>query len=108
MLCVAWGVVVERRWYRLVRHRLDILPAAGDGPRSLTILHLSDLHFVAGDRRKAAFLAGLPRADVTIVTGDFLAEPQAVETAVAAVEPLRGGWPPGSCWDRTTTSSRGP
>jgi predicted MPP superfamily phosphohydrolase len=89
-LCVAWGVVVERRWYRLVRHRLDILPADGAGPGSLTILHLSDLHFVAGDRRKAAFLASLPRADVTIVTGDFLAEPEAVETVVAAVEPVRG------------------
>ncbi len=90
LLCVAWGVVVERRWYRLVRHRLDILPAEGAGPGSLTILHLSDLHFVAGDRRKAAFLAALPRADVTIVTGDFLAEPEAVETVVAAVEPVRG------------------
>jgi uncharacterized protein len=90
VLCMAWGVVVERRWYRLVRHRLDILPTAGDGPRTVTVLHLSDLHFVEGDRRKAAFLAGLPRPDVTIVTGDFLAEPEAVETAVAAVEPLRG------------------
>ena len=90
VLCVAWGVVVERRWYRLVHHRLDILPATGDGPESLTVLHLSDLHFVAGDRRKAAFLAALPAADVTIVTGDFLAEPEAVETVVAAVAPLRG------------------
>jgi uncharacterized protein len=90
VLCVAWGVVVERRWYRLVHHRLPILPAAEGGPESLTLLHLSDLHFVAGDRRKAAFLAGLPRPDVTIVTGDFLAEPEAVETVVAALEPLRG------------------
>jgi predicted MPP superfamily phosphohydrolase len=89
-LCVAWGVVVERRWYRLVRHRLDILPAGGAGPGELTILHLSDLHFVAGDRRKAAFLAALPPADVTVVTGDFLAEPEAVETAVAAVAATRG------------------
>jgi predicted MPP superfamily phosphohydrolase len=90
VLCVAWGVTVERRWYRLVRHRLDILPADGGGPGSLTVLHLSDLHFVAGDRRKAAFLATLPQTDITIVTGDFLAEPEAVETVVAAVEPLRG------------------
>ena len=89
-LCVAWGVLVERRWYRLVRHRLDILPAGGAGPAELTILHLSDLHFVAGDRRKAAFIAALPPADVTVVTGDFLAEPDAVETAVAAVAPARG------------------
>jgi predicted MPP superfamily phosphohydrolase len=90
VVCVAWGVLVERRWYRLVRHRLDILPAGGDGPASLTVLHLSDLHFVAGDRRKAAFLASIPRADVTVVTGDFLAEPEAVESAVAAVAATRG------------------
>ncbi|MEO8292003.1 MAG: metallophosphoesterase [Actinomycetota bacterium] len=90
VLCVAWGVVVERRWYRLVRHSLDILPAGGGGPASLTVLHLSDLHFVAGDRRKAAFLSTLPPADVTVVTGDFLAEPEAVEIAVAAVAAARG------------------
>jgi predicted MPP superfamily phosphohydrolase len=90
VVCLAWGVLVERRWYRLVRHRLDILPAGGDGPASLSVLHLSDLHFVAHDRRKAAFLASLPQADVTVVTGDFLAEPEAVERAVAAVAPTRG------------------
>jgi predicted MPP superfamily phosphohydrolase len=90
VLCVAWGVLVERRWYRLVRHRLDILPADGAGPANLTVLHLSDLHFVAGDRRKAAFLASLPPADVTVVTGDFLAEPEAVETTVEAVRAVRG------------------
>jgi uncharacterized protein len=89
-LCVAWGVLVERRWYRLVRHRLDILPAGDGGPDTLTVLHLSDLHFVANDRRKSAFLASLPVADVTIVTGDFLAEPQAVETVVSAVRANRG------------------
>ena len=56
----------------------------------LTVLHLSDLHFVRRDRGKAAFLAGLPAADVTVVTGDFLAEPEAVETTVAAVHAVRG------------------
>jgi len=86
--CVLWGIFVERRRYRLVRHRLDILPATTAGP--LTVLHLSDLHFVRRDRGKAAFLAGLPAADVTVVTGDFLAEPEAVETTVAAVHEVRG------------------
>jgi len=86
--CVLWGVFVERRRYRVVRHRLDILPADASG--SLTVLHLSDLHFVRRDARKAAFLASLPPADVTVVTGDFLAEPEAVETAVGAVRPTRG------------------
>ena len=86
--CVLWGIFVERRRYRLVRHRLDILPATVAGP--LTVLHLSDLHFVRRDAGKAAFLATLPVADVTVVTGDFLAEPEAVETTVAAVHAVRG------------------
>jgi len=86
--CVLWGIFVERRRYRLVRHRLDILPATAAGP--LTVLHLSDLHFVRRDAGKAAFLATLPAADVTVVTGDFLAEPEAVENTVAAVRAVRG------------------
>src|SRR5437016_4991851 len=53
-------------------------------------MHLSYLHFLRSDPKKARFLAGLPRADVTVVTGDFLAEPEAVETAVAAVAATRG------------------
>ncbi|MET0801279.1 MAG: metallophosphoesterase [Actinomycetota bacterium] len=81
-------MAIERRWYRLVRHRLDILPA--QGRETLTVLHLSDLHFTRRDQRKARFLAGLPQADVTVVTGDFLAEPEAVETVVAAVNANRG------------------
>jgi predicted MPP superfamily phosphohydrolase len=87
-LALAYGVLIERRWYRVVRYRLDILPTGG--PAQLTILHLSDLHFQRREDGKAAFLASLPTPDVTVVTGDFLAEPQAVETAVSAVRPVRG------------------
>jgi predicted MPP superfamily phosphohydrolase len=88
LACVLYGVLIEHSWYRLRTYRLAILPT---GSRSaLTVLHLSDLHFVHDDARKARFLAGLPRADVTIVTGDFLAEPAAVEAAVAACDPVRG------------------
>jgi uncharacterized protein len=86
--CVVYGWAVERRWYRLVRHPLAILPA--EGPPTLSILHLSDLHFLAQDPGKARFLASLPPADVTVVTGDFLAEPEAVETTVDALRPVRG------------------
>ena len=87
--CVGYGVLIERRWYRLVRHRLDILPS--DGPQTMTVLHLSDLHFVRDEPPKTVrFLAGLPRADVTVVTGDFLAEAEAVEAVVAALRPVRG------------------
>jgi predicted MPP superfamily phosphohydrolase len=90
LLCVLYGTLIEHSWYRLRSYRLDILPAGGPGPDELTVLHLSDLHFVSHDRKKARFIASLPSADVTVVTGDFLAEPEAVETVVAAVEPIRG------------------
>jgi uncharacterized protein len=92
--CIAYGVLVERRWYRLVRRTLDILPADGagttDAQRSLTILHLTDLHYVRRDAAKRAFLESLPAADVTIVTGDILGEPEAVESAAAALRQVRG------------------
>jgi predicted MPP superfamily phosphohydrolase len=86
--CVLYGALIEHSWYRLRRYRLAILPA--EGPQTLSVLHLSDLHFIRNDAKKARFLAGLPTADVTVVTGDFLAEPEAVETVVSAVRPARG------------------
>ena len=60
--CVLWGIFVERRRYRLVRHRLDILPATAAGP--LTVLHLSDLHFVRRDAGKAARVSAPPPSAV--------------------------------------------
>jgi predicted MPP superfamily phosphohydrolase len=87
-LCIAYGVLFERRAYRLVRREVPILPASA--PPEITMLHLSDLHFVRDDERKRRFLGSLPEADVTVVTGDFLAEPEAVAIAVGAVAPTRG------------------
>src|SRR5881396_3686302 len=86
--CVAYGVFVERRWYRLASYRLPILPPGH--PANLSLLHLSDLHLVGGDRGKARFLASLPAAHVTVVTGDMLGEPEAVEAVAAALAPTRG------------------
>jgi predicted MPP superfamily phosphohydrolase len=88
LLCVAYGITIERRWYRLRTYDLAILPPGG--PERLDVLHLSDLHFTRGDGAKERFLAQLPVADVTVVTGDFLAEPEAVERTVAAIRPTRG------------------
>ena len=86
-LVVAYAVLIERRWYRLRRHRLAILPTGASG---LTVLHLSDLHLVRRDEDKRRFLATLPRADVAVITGDVLGEPEAVEFAAAALRPVRG------------------
>src|SRR5436309_890424 len=89
LACVAYGVLVERRWYRTASYRVAALPADATGP--LTVLHLSDLHFLAGDRRKGAFVEALPQADVCVVTGDILGEPAAVERSVQSLRQVRGG-----------------
>jgi predicted MPP superfamily phosphohydrolase len=83
-----YAVFVERRWYRLVRYRLDILPADVSG--GIDVLHLSDLHMVGGDQRLARFLASLPEADVTVITGDMVGDPESVEFVVDALERVRG------------------
>jgi uncharacterized protein len=86
--CVAYGALVERRWYRRTAYRVAALPPGSAGP--MTILHVSDLHMVQRDHRKAAFLASLPQPDVCVVTGDILGEPDAVEASVEALRPVRG------------------
>jgi uncharacterized protein len=83
----AYAILVERRWFRLGRYRLDILPGDAGG---LSLLHLSDLHIVPGDARMRRFLEGLPRADLTVVTGDIVGGPEAVEYAVESLRPTRG------------------
>jgi uncharacterized protein len=87
-LCVLYGTLIERRWFRRRTYRLEVFPPGTAA--TITVLHLSDLHMVRGDDAKTRFLATLEPADVTVVTGDFLGEPQAVEQAVEALRPLRG------------------
>jgi predicted MPP superfamily phosphohydrolase len=86
-LCVAYGIVVEHHWYRVRRYRLDILPADAS---PLSVVHVSDLHFVRGDTKLREFLATLPAADVAVATGDLVGEPEAVEDVVAALGQVRG------------------
>ena len=85
------GSLVERSWYR-------VRPAPPRHPTGRRVRPTADRPAPVGPAlravatpKKAAFLAALPPADVTVVTGDFLAEPEAVETAVAGVRPVRGG-----------------
>jgi uncharacterized protein len=82
--CVAYGVVVERRWFRLRTERVPVLPPGHD---PVALLHLSDLHMVAGDRAKRDFmrrLAELP-ADLVVLTGDMLGEPASLEPVLDAL-----------------------
>jgi uncharacterized protein len=82
--CVAYGVLVERRWFRLRTERVPVLPPGHD---PVALLHLSDLHMVAGDRAKRDFmrrLAELP-ADLVVLTGDMLGEPASLEPVLDAL-----------------------
>ena len=92
--CVSYGVLVERRWYRL--REVDLpgaLRPGADGP--LRILHLSDIHLDPPQSHKVAFLTEIADVDVDLVvlTGDLLGATGAEDTVVAALAPVMAGRP---------------
>lgn len=92
--CVAYGTLLERRWYRLRRLRL---PGALRRPGRITLLHVSDVHLVPGQAHRERFLASLAGEDhdAVVVTGDLLGAEGAEEAAAAALAPLTSGGRPG-------------
>lgn len=77
----------EAAAYRLRRVEAPVL-APGEPP--LRVLHLSDLHMTPRRRRLQDWVTSLAelRPDLVVVTGDFLAHPDAVDPVVASLEPL--------------------
>lgn len=75
-----WATAVEPYAFALRRVVVPVLP---DGAAPLRVLHLSDLHLVPRQLRKAEWVRGLAdlEPDLVVVTGDNLAD----ETAVPAV-----------------------
>jgi uncharacterized protein len=86
--CVGYGALVERDWYRLRRQRVEALDP---GQPPLTVLHLSDLHLTAGDRRRMTFLERLADepVDLVVLTGDMLGEPGGLDPVLAALGRFR-------------------
>jgi uncharacterized protein len=82
--CVAYGVLVERDWYRL---RRETVPALEPGRPPLTVLHLSDLHLTVADGRRVEFLRRLADepADLVVLTGDMLGEPEGLGPVLDAL-----------------------
>lgn len=82
--CVAYGVLVERHWYRL---RRETVPVLERGQPPCRILHLSDFHLLARDPRRQRFLAELAElpVDLVVATGDILGEPAALEVALESL-----------------------
>ena len=88
----------EKNQFVLREEELAILPP-GFGP--LRVLHLSDIHFVPGQRRKAAWLSSLAdlAPDLVVNTGDNLSHIKAVDPLLEALRPLMafpGVFVPGS------------
>jgi predicted MPP superfamily phosphohydrolase len=84
-----WGVFVERTRFT-VRH--EVLPILAPGARSLTILHISDLHMAPWQRKKQDFVRSLVRyePDLIVDTGDNLGHTDGLVGVRQALEPFRG------------------
>lgn len=94
--CVAYGTLVERRWYRL-RH-LHLRGALRPGAtRPVRILHISDVHLDPPQDHRVRFLAEVAREsyDLVALTGDLLGGPGAEDATVAALAPLTADGTPG-------------
>lgn len=84
---LAYAAGIERRWWTL---REATLPVLDEGARALRVLHVSDLHMTPGQQSKQRWVAALAelQPDLVVDTGDNLAHPRAVPTALAALGPL--------------------
>lgn len=84
---VGYASVVERNLFTLRRRSVPVLPP---GSEPIRVLHLTDMHLVPRQRRKVAWVRALAALapDLVVNTGDNLAHPDAVATAMEAMEPL--------------------
>ena len=84
--CVGYGIT-EGSDRRIRQLRLPLLPV---GSRPIRILHISDIHLLARQEGKLAFLAGLNslRPDLVINTGDNLSQAEAISPLLDALGPL--------------------
>lgn len=83
----AYASLVERNLFTLRRFDVPVL-ALGAAP--LTVLHLSDLHMTAAQRRKQAWVRRLDdlNPDLVINTGDNLGGQDALAPTLSALAPL--------------------
>jgi predicted MPP superfamily phosphohydrolase len=84
--CGVWAIV-EARLFVVRRRRLPVL---APGAETIRILHLSDLHLLPRQRRKARWVRGLAglQPDLVVVTGDNLGSAGAVPGLLDALKPL--------------------
>ena len=88
-LGLAYASLVERNAYVLRRFTVPVLPT---GARPLRVIHISDLHLMPGQRRKAAWVASLAdlRPDLVVNTGDNISHADAIPVAMEAFSAFEG------------------
>jgi predicted MPP superfamily phosphohydrolase len=86
---LAYASLVERTQFTLREFAVPVLP---EGSEPIRILHLSDLHMTAGQRRKQVWVSELARLkpDLVVDTGDNLGHRDGLYGIRAALEPFRG------------------
>jgi predicted MPP superfamily phosphohydrolase len=87
LTALAYAGLIERNAFRLREFEVPVL---APGAEPLRLLHLSDLHLTAAQKRKRDWIHRLGRLepDLVVVTGDFIAGTDAVGPVLAALEPL--------------------
>jgi predicted MPP superfamily phosphohydrolase len=86
---LAWGALVEVRWFTLRRVTVPVLRA---GEPEIRVLHISDLHLTPDQDRKVAWVRSLAHLSPHLVvdTGDNMAHRDALEPLLHALEPFMG------------------
>jgi predicted MPP superfamily phosphohydrolase len=84
---VAYGGLIERNAFTV--RRFDV-PVLTPDAAPLRLLHVSDLHIVARQARKRAWIRSLAdlRPDFVINTGDTISDPNAIPAIMDALGPL--------------------
>jgi predicted MPP superfamily phosphohydrolase len=88
-LGLGYAALVERNAFVLRRFTVPVLPP---GHRPVRVVHLSDLHLMPAQRRKAAWVATLGdlQPDLVVNTGDNIAHPDAIPVALEAFSAFAG------------------
>lgn len=86
---LAYGGLVERNRFTV---RYELVPVLDAGARSLTILHLSDLHMAPWQRQKQEWIRSLAalEPDLVVNTGDNLGHERGLDGVREALDSFRG------------------
>jgi predicted MPP superfamily phosphohydrolase len=84
---LGYGGLIERNAFTL--RRFDV-PVLAPGADPIRVLHVSDLHITAKQRRKHDWIRALARLepDLVINTGDTISDPEGVDAVMHALDPL--------------------